>query len=164
MAIVSSKNIPKFKKIYLTSKGLVEAREELKYLKEVKRVEVASLIAHSIELGNLEENSEYDSALSEQNALEDRIFQLEQIIREAKIIKVQPVASDFVTIGSTVVLKLNREVEEFTIVGSVEANPAKKMISNESPVGSALLGRKVGEEAQIKTPQYSYKCKILEIR
>lgn len=163
--VVTTKKVVKnLKNIYLTSSGFQKIREELSALKTSKREEIADKIALAVEMGNLEENAEYDAALNEQLMMENRISKLEQIIRDAKVIKQDTQDSEFITIGSTVVLKCDREVEEFTIVGSIEANPAKKMISNESPVGSALLGRKVGEETRITTPQYSYKCKILEIR
>lgn len=163
-ATVSKRTTQNLRNIYLTLEGLQKARQELSFLKTTKRDEIAGTIALAVEMGNLEENAEYDAALSEQSMVENRIFELEQIVREAKIIKHDTNSSGFITIGSTVVLKMDKDVEEFTIVGSIEANPAKKMISNESLVGSALLGRRVGEEAQITTPRYSYKCKILEIR
>lgn len=148
--------------VYLTSKGLEEIKKELTELKDIKKPEVLERIQRAGEFGDITENSEYDTAIDEQNLVENRILELEETLKSAQVIHVQK--SDFVIIGSTVVIDMEGEVDEFTIVGSVEANPSKKKISNESPVGSALLGAKVGESVVVATPIVRYKCKILEIK
>lgn len=152
------------KKVYLTPKGLEEAQEELSFLKTEKRAQITERIQRAREFGDISENAEYDAALDEQALVENRIVYLEEVVRNAKIINESP-KSDFVVIGSKVIVEMEeREVDEFTIVGKVEANPAKKMISNESPLGSALLGGRVGETVEVVTPIVRYKCKVLEIK
>lgn len=152
------------KKNYVTSKGLQEAQSELDYLKKVKRKEVTERIQRAREFGDLSENSEYDAALEESNLTESRITELEEMLNNVQIIKEGKVKSDFVVIGSTVAIELDGQVDEFTIVGTMEADPSQKKISNESPMGSALLGAKVGETVEVATPIVRYKCKVLEIR
>lgn len=148
---------------YLTSKGLSEAKEELEYLKRVKRAEIAQKIHQAREYGDLTENSEYDQAMEDQGLVENRIAKLEEILKNAKIIS-EANTADFVVIGSTVKIEMDDGIDEFTIVGRVEADPSKKRISNESPLGSALLGAKKGEEVEVATPIVRYKCKVLEIK
>lgn len=151
------------KNIYVTEAGLIEAKDELEELKKVKRVEIADRIQKAREYGDITENSEYDAALEEYAIIEKRIGELEDTVKDAKVISSVP-KSEFVVIGSTVVIEMDGEVDEFTIVGRVEADPSKKMISNESPVGSALLGAKRGEIVEVSTPIVRYKCKVLEIK
>lgn len=151
------------KNTYLTSKGLADAQIELEYLKKTKRAQIADRIRQAREYGDLAENSEYDTAIEEQNLVENRISELENILKSAKVIS-QKVTDDFVVIGSTVKVEMEGEVDEFTIVGRVEADPSKKRISNESPLGSALLGAKKGESIEVATPIVRYKCKVLEIK
>jgi transcription elongation factor GreA len=150
--------------VYLTKEGLIEVKAELEHLKTTKRAEIAERLKQARELGEIEENSEYDAALEEQEMVENKILELEKIIRDAKVIKESTVSSDIVTIGSTVTVEMDGELDEFTIVGRVEANPAKKRISNESPLGTAILGAKKGEEVEVTTPIVKYKCKIIEIK
>lgn len=149
--------------VYLTPKGLGEAKSELEFLKTTKRAKIAERIQKARELGDTDENSEYDAALDEQTLVENRISYLEEILKNAQVITEIP-NSDFVIIGSTVKVEMDGEIDEFTIVGKVEANPAKKRISNESPVGQALLGAKVGEIVEVVTPIVRYRCKILQIK
>lgn len=151
------------KNTYLTPKGLSEAKAELEYLKKTKRSQIAERIHQAREYGDLTENSEYDSAMEDQALMESRIIELEKILKDAKVIS-NNLENDFVVIGSTVKIEMDREVDEFTIVGRVEADPAKKRISNESPLGSALLGAKKGEEVEVATPIVRYKCKVLDIK
>lgn len=151
------------KSTYLTSQGLEQVKTELNYLKKIKRAQVIERIKNAREFGDLAENSEYDAAMDEQAMVENRIVELEEALRNAKVI-VKETNNEFVVIGSTVKIEMEGEVDEFTIVGRVEANPAKKRISNESPVGSAILGAKVGEEVDVTTPIVKYKCKVLEIK
>lgn len=151
------------KNIYLTAKGLAEAKAELEYLKKIKRVQIAERIHQAREYGDLAENSEYDAALEEQALTESRVNELENILKSAKVIASQH-TQEFVVIGSTVKVEMDREIDEFTIVGRVEADPSKKRISNESPLGIALLGAKKGEEVEVTTSIVRYKCKVLEIK
>lgn len=152
------------KKNYFTSKGLQEAESELDYLRKIKRKEVTERIQRAREFGDLSENSEYDSALEEHNLTESRIAELEGLLKNVQIIKEEKTNSDFVVIGSTVAIELDGQVDEFTIVGKMEADPSKKKISNESPMGGALLGAKVGETIEVATPIVRYRCKVLEIK
>lgn len=150
------------KSTYLTSQGLEQVQTELNYLKKIKRAQVTERIKNAREFGDLAENSEYDAAMDEQAMVENRIVDLEEVLRNAKVI-IKETNNEFVVIGSTVKIEMEGEIDEFTIVGRVEANPARKRISNESPVGSSLLGAKVGEEVDVTTPIVKYKCKVLEI-
>ncbi len=151
------------KNTYLTSKGLSEAKSELGYLKDKKRKEIAERIQQAREYGDLTENSEYDQAMEDQGLLENRIADLEEILKHAKVIN-EKHDNAFVVIGSTVKIEMDDEIDEFTIVGRVEADPSKKRISNESPLGMSLLGAKIGEEVEVTTPIVRYKCKVLEIK
>lgn len=151
------------KYVYLTSKGLAEAKAELEFLKKTKRVQIAERIHQAREYGDLAENSEYDAALEEQSLAENRISELENILKSVKVIA-NPGTQDFVVIGSTVKIEMDEGIDEFTIVGRVEADPSKKRISNESPLGSALVGAKKGEVVEVATPIVRYKCKVLEIK
>lgn len=151
------------KNTYLTSKGLVDAKIELDFLIKTKRIEIAGKINQAREYGDLAENSEYDSALGEQGLIENRIAELESILKSVKVIAEQH-TNDFVVIGSTVKIEMDDGIDEFTIVGRVEADPAKKRISNESPLGIVLLGAKKGEVVEVATPIVRYKCKVLEIK
>lgn len=149
--------------VFLTSKGLSEARAELDNLKKVKRGEIAIRIQQAREYGDLAENSEYDAVVEEQSLAENRITELENILKSAKVIE-EKHSNDFVVIGSTVSVEMEGELDKFTIVGRVEADPTKKKISNESPLGIALLGAKKGEQVEVTTPIVRYKCKVLEIK
>jgi len=151
------------KKIVLTQKGLDQINAEYDALISVKRPQITRRIQRAREFGDLSENSEYDAAKEEQSLLEARISQLEEVLPHAQIIT--PVqTADFVVIGSTVVVEIDGQVEEFTIVGSMEADPAARKISNESPVGAALLGAKIGEVVEVVTPIVRAKYKILKIK
>ncbi len=153
----------KMKQVYLTAQGLSETKTELEFLKYTKRSQIAEIIHQAREYGDLAENSEYDAALEEQAMTESRIAELENILKDAKVIE-SKTQQDFVVIGSTVKIEMDDGIDEFTIVGRVEADPAKKRISNESPLGTALLGAKKGEVVEVATPIVRYKCKVLEIK
>lgn len=148
--------------VYLTARGLQELQDELKDLKEVKRRQVSEKIQKAREYGDLSENSEYDAAREEQAMIEGRIVELESMLKNAEVIEAVD-EHGTVAIGSKVKVEMDGKEEEYIIVGKVEADPLKKKISNESPVGSALLGAKIGDIVDIKTPAYTYKCKILQI-
>lgn len=150
------------KNVYLTAQGLADTKEELLFLKHTKRRQIAEIIHQARQYGDLAENSEYDAALEEQAMVENRISELENILKNAKVIANQH-TEDFVVIGSTVKIEMDNGIDEFTIVGRVEADPSKKRISNESPLGSALMGAKKGEVVEVVTPVVKYKCKVLDI-
>ena len=152
-----------FKKFILTPEGLVKLKHEYDELVNVKRRKIVQRIKTAREFGDLSENSEYDAAKEEQSLLELRIAQLEDVLSKAQIIEATP-KNDFVVIGSTVVVEIGDEVHEFTIVGSMEADPANKKISNESPIGQALLGLKVGETIDVAVGPVKSKIKVLEIK
>lgn len=149
--------------VYFTPEGLEEVKSELSYLKTSKRNEVAERIQKAREIGDVDENVEYDAALEEQNIVESRIVYLEEALNRAKVIKTT-VKSSFVVIGSVVIVEIDGEVDEFTIVGKMEADPVHKKISNESPLGQALLGAKVGEVVEVTTPIVRYRCKVMTIK
>lgn len=163
MAKISTASSKSQKNTYLTYTGLVDAKTELDFLKKVKRAEIADRIHQAREYGDLTENSEYDSAIADQSLIENRIAELENILKSVKLI-VEQHAEDFVVIGSTVRIDMDGEIDEFKIVGRVEADPSKKRISNESPLGTALLGAKKGDSVEVTTPIVKYKCKVLEIK
>ena len=151
------------KKFILTHEGLTKFKSEYEELIGVKRPAVISRIQRAREFGDLSENSEYDAAKEEQSLLETRIVQLEDVLKRAQII--EPVRkADFVVIGSTVVVEMNDEVHKFSIVGSMEADPAENKISNESPVGKAILGLQVGETIEVSVGPVKSKIKLLEIQ
>ncbi|WP_046159938.1 transcription elongation factor GreA [Caldanaerobacter subterraneus] len=154
------------KPVILTYEGLKKLEEELEYLKTVKRAEVTEKIKQARAFGDLSENSEYDEAKNEQAFIEGRIATLEAMLKNAKVIDEEDIKLDEVSIGCTVKVfdeTYNEEVE-YTIVGSAEADPMNNKISDESPIGKALLGKKVGETISVEVPAGVIKLKILEIR
>ncbi|MBI2338680.1 transcription elongation factor GreA [Candidatus Daviesbacteria bacterium] len=162
--VKNDKNLQKdIKYAYLTSGGLADAKAELEFLKKTKRGQIAERINQARQYGDLAENSEYDTAMEEQAMAESRIAELENILKSAKVIA-SPTSQDFVVIGSTVKIEMDDGIDEFMIVGRVEADPSKKRISNESPLGQALVGAKKGEVVEVATPIVRYKCKVLEIK
>ena len=154
------------KEVVLTSEGLKKLEDELEYLRGQKRREIAERIKQALSFGDLSENSEYDEAKNEQAQVEVRIVQLEKILKNAKIIDENEVTTDVVSVGSIVRLfhMESKEEVEYFIVGSTEADPDNFKISNESPVGAALIGRKVGEVVEIEVPIGLVSYKILEIK
>ena len=154
------------KQIMLTDEGLKKLEDELEYLKTVKRKEVSEKIKEALGFGDLSENAEYDEAKNEQAQVEVRIVQLEKMLKNAKVIDQDDIEIDKVGLGTKVkVYDADMEEEiEYSMVGSTEADPDKNKISDESPVGKALMGKKVGEEAIISTPAgTTFTLKILEI-
>jgi transcription elongation factor GreA len=154
------------KEVLLTPEGLQKLEDELEHLKSVKRREVAERIKLAISYGDISENSEYEDAKNEQAFVEGRIMTLEKMLRNARIIHDDDVDTNLVSIGSTVVLKdveLDEEVE-YTIVGSAEADPASNKISNESPVGRALLGKSIGSFVDVAVPAGTIRFQILDIK
>jgi transcription elongation factor GreA len=154
------------KEIILTPEGYEKLRQEIEYLSHDKRREVADRIRIAREFGDIAENAEYDDAKNEQALLEHRIATLEERLRSARVLEKGDVKKDEVSVGSTVKLKdmeTNKTVE-YRIVGSAEANPAELKLSNESPVGKAILGKKKGEVVEVAAPRGSLKFKILDIK
>lgn len=150
----------------VTEEGLQELKDELEYLKTVKRYEVAKRIEVARGYGDLSENAEYDEAKSEQGFVEGQISRLEQQLKNAVVIKDEDVTTDNVSIGTTVkLLDLDYdEEEEYHIVGSAESNIKEGKLSNVSPVGKGLLGHKVGDEVTIMVPAGEVRYRILDIR
>ena len=155
----------KQKEFFLTSEGYLELETELNYLKTDKRNEVLNSLKEARALGDLSENAEYDSAREEQAKLEARIKEVEYILEHATIIDDAQTEKEKVTIGSTVSLQYDGddEVEEYRIVGSQEADPFNNKISNESPIAMAILGKKVGDMAEVDSPNGTYKVKIVKV-
>ena len=151
--------------VILTREGLKQLEEELEYLRAVKRQEVAERLKEAIALGDLSENSEYDDAKNEQAFMEGRILELEKMIRNAKIIEEGEQQEGAVTVGSLVTVKDIEfdEITEYRLVGTVEADPMNNRISNESPVGRALLGHKAGEIIEVEAPVGVIKLEIVEV-
>ena len=150
------------KPTYLSKDGLEKLRTELDEMVSVKRPEVANRIHDAKEHGDLSENAEYEDAKNEQAFVEGRIQTLEALIKNATLID-EHTSTDHVQIGSTVKVKGDDGPETFLIVGSAEAKPAQGRISNESPVGRALLGRKKGEKVVVKVPAGDFAYTIVEI-
>ena len=153
------------KEVILTPEGYKKLQEEIEYLSNEKRREVADRIRIAREFGDIAENAEYDDAKNEQALLEHRIALLEERLRDAKVINKKDVAKDVVSVGSKVKLRdvTAKQTVEYHIVGSAEANPAQNKLSNESPVGKAIIGKKKGETVEVSTPRGSLKYKILDI-
>ncbi len=153
------------KEVLITEEGFEKVKIELEYLKVEKRQEVAGRIKIAREFGDISENSEYDEAKKEQAETEARIAKLENIVKYAKLIMKDSIAKDIVSIGSKViVLALDEEEEEtYEIVGSTEADPYENKISNVSPVGSELIGKKVGDVVEVIVPAGALKYKVVNI-
>ena len=153
------------KQILLTDEGLKKLEEELEYLKTQKRKEVAEKIKHARGFGDLSENSEYDEAKDEQAKVELRIVELEKMLKNAKVIDDSEINLDIVSVGTKLKIydfEYDEELE-YSIVGSTEADPSKGRISDESPIGKALLGKKTDDIVDIETPGGVIKVKILAI-
>lgn len=153
------------KEVVLTYEGLRKLEEELELLKGVKRREIAGRIKQALSFGDISENSEYDDAKNDQAQLEGRIMQVETMLKRAKIIDEDDVNTEKVGVGSKVNLRDldNDEEYKYHIVGSTEADPIKSKISNESPVGMALIGKKKGSIVEITVPDGVIKFEILKI-
>lgn len=147
---------------YLSKERLEELKKEVEELKKGGRIEIAEQLKRAKEFGDLSENAEYSEAKEAQNRLETKIFEIEEIIRSAVLIR-KSGQKDKVSIGSTIEVKKNGKSFQYTIVGSREAKPEANLISNESPLGVAFLGRKAGETIEIQTPNGKMDYKILKI-
>ncbi|MEE9215936.1 MAG: transcription elongation factor GreA [Anaerolineales bacterium] len=150
--------------VYLTKKGRKKLEEELTYLRDDKRLEVASRLHEAMEDGELIENAEYEAAKNEQAFVEGRILEIEHMLSAAQEIKRRR-TNDKVRIGSTVVVKENGSSSEtYTIVGIAEADPKEGLISNESPLGRALLQGKIGDTIEVEAPAGVLNFKIVKIK
>ena len=151
--------------VILTREGLEQLEQELENLRSVKLTEVKERLKEAIALGDLSENSEYDDAKNEQAFMEGRILELEKMIRNAKIIEDDVQQEGVISVGSLVRVKDIEfdEISEYRLVGTVEADPMNNRISNESPVGRALLGHKAGEIIDVEVPAGVIKLEILDI-
>jgi transcription elongation factor GreA len=154
------------KEVILTREGFEKLKKEIDFLSTTKRQEVAERIRVAREFGDIAENAEYDDAKNEQAMLEHRIALLEERLRDARVIQKSEITADVVSIGSHVRLKDvdANETVEYHIVGSAEANPAENKLSNESPVGKAIIGHKKGETVEVAAPRGTLKFKILDIK
>ncbi len=151
------------KEIFLTPEGFLEIENELNDLKLNKRPEVIQALQEARALGDLSENADYDAARNEQARLEARIKELDYMLEHAKIVDNK--SKDIVTVGTTVTIDYvdDNESVDYKVVGSLEADPFNNKISNESPIGSAIMNRKVGEIISVDSPNGAYKVKITKI-
>ncbi len=149
------------KPTYLTHEGLKELQDKLSELKTVRRREIAEAINAAKEQGDLSENAEYVSAKEEQNRIEQQIAEMEVLLKSAQVIEKSD--TNMVSIGNVVTLKCNGESKTYQIVGSNEADPLHGKVSNESPIGQALLGHRVQETINIPTPAGTKECTIVKI-
>jgi len=151
------------KKILITQEGLAKLQSELEQLLSVRRQEVASKIKRAREMGGTENNAEYEDAKNDQAFVEGRILMLENIVKNATVIE-SPALAGVVEMGDKVLIQnQDGKIEQFSIVGSAEANPVEGKISNESPVGKALLGRKIGDEVEVTTPAGVLRLLIMDV-
>ena len=154
------------KEVILTAEGHEKLKEEIEHLSTIKRREVAERIKQAREFGDITENSEYDDAKNEQAMLEHRIATLEERLASARVVNKKEIPTGVVAVGTKVRL---RDVDagetiEYHIVGSAEANPSENKLSNESPVGKAIMGHKKGETVEVAAPRGSLKFKIMDIK
>jgi transcription elongation factor GreA len=147
----------------VTREGLERLKAELEELKNVRRPEIAEIVAEARSHGDLRENSAYDAARHDQMMNERRIADLDALFRNAVIVDDLPAARGVVGLGSTVTIDFDGEEEQYTIVGAIEAKPTEGKISNVSPIGSALLGKRPGQTAMVPTPAGSTSVKILRV-
>ncbi|MCX6050189.1 MAG: transcription elongation factor GreA [Chloroflexi bacterium] len=151
--------------IYLTEDGLQKVKEELEFLVTVRRREVAQMIAEAKAEGDISENAGYDEAKTAQGFLEGKIRELENILKHAQLIKEDAAPANVVAIGRTVIIQEEDmdTKETYTIVGSREADPMNGRVSNESPMGKALLGKKAGQKVKVESPGGQITFKIIKV-
>lgn len=154
--------------VLVTKDGLAKLKEELKHYKDVRRKEIAQRLKEAISYGDLSENSEYEEAKNEQAFVEGRIIELEKMVDNSHIISETTKSTDkLIQIGTTVTVQNMTEKDEpetYTIVGSTEADPTAQLISNESPIGSAILGKTKDDVVKVKVPAGLYEYKILKVK
>lgn len=147
--------------VYVTKEGLEKLKTELTELVDVKRIEIAQKIKDARDMGDISENSAYDDARQEQAFVEGRIKELEEIIKNAQVREIEK--KDSVDVGARVTVHVDGDEEQFHIVGATEADPMARKISHESPLGSAMLGKKTGEKIQVEAPAGMLTYTILKI-
>jgi transcription elongation factor GreA len=154
------------REVVLTEDGYNMLKEEIEHLSTVKRREVAERIKEAREFGDISENSEYDDAKNEQAQLEARILQLEQQLRNARVVDAEHVSTESVSIGARVTLKdlATKKNQEYALVGSAEADPRNHRLSAESPLGKAVIGKKKGEKITVTTPRGSLEYQVMKIQ
>jgi len=141
------------KKIYLTAEGLAELKKEFEELSKIKRPEIVNRVSQARDMGDLSENAEYSAAREELSFIDGRIEELEELLKQATVIKeTHASGKQIIELGSKVSLKLADKKEDYTVVGEWEADPTAKKISHESPLGKALLGKAIGEVAEVEAP------------
>lgn len=151
------------KKVQITDKGFKALQGQLGELKKTKRPKLVDRLSHARAEGDLSENSDYQNAKEELGFMDGKIAELEHVIKNAEVIKVVK-NGGIVDIGSSVTVKINGDKSEYNIVGEWEANPVKKMISHTSPLGQALVGKKVGEKVEVEAPAGKIAYEILKIK
>jgi transcription elongation factor GreA len=151
------------KKVQLTNQGLEKLKQELEELKNKTKPIVLERLNQARSMGDLSENSAYSSAKEELNLVEERIQELEDILKNAEIVKVNN-DKNMVQLGSSVIVEINGQKEKFEIVGEFEADPLNKKLSHTSPIGQALTGKKVGDWVEVEVPAGKIKYKIVEIK
>lgn len=150
---------------FYTKEGLERLKEELEYLETARRKQVAARIKEALQQGDLSENAEYAEAKDEQAFVEGRIAELKETVKNAQIIEKSKGGATEVTLGTTVKIKnAEGEEKEYTIVGSGEADPMNGLISNESPIGKAFLGKKKGDKVEVQTPGGTHEYDIVELQ
>jgi transcription elongation factor GreA len=154
------------KEVILTPEGFKKLQEEIEILSTVRRREVAERIRVAREFGDIAENAEYDAAKNDQAHLEARIALLEERLKNARVVTRKEIRSGEVSVGTKVRLKdmSSNKTVEYHVVGSAEANPAEMKLSNESPVGKAIMGRKKGDVVEVSAPRGALKFKIMEVK
>ena len=154
------------KKVLYTEEGFAKLKEEYEYLINVRRPEIKEALAVARSFGDLSENSEYDEAKDQQAKVETRIVELKSLIEHAEVVKESQMRSDVVSMGSAVkLLDLDAEEElNYVIVGSNEADPLNGKISDQSPIGTAIIGSKIGDEVTVAAPTFEYKVRILDVQ
>jgi transcription elongation factor GreA len=148
--------------VYITKEGLVKLKKELKELIEEKRPTVAKRIKEAREMGDISENAEYDAARQEQSFIEGRISELEEVIKNSKVVE-ENGDKGVVHVGAKVTVHIEGDEETFHIVGAQEADPTENKISHESPLGASLMGKKVGEAIDVEVPIGNLTYKIVKI-
>lgn len=151
------------KRVPVTAEGLERLKKELDELRDVKRPQIVAALAEARSHGDLRENAAYDAAKHDQAMNEKRIADLEALLRNAVVMDEGGRADGFVRLGTTVVVEVDGDEERYTIVGAIEAKPSQGLISNESPVGKALLGKRAGDIAHVQTPRGQTAYSILRI-
>ena len=149
------------KPVYVSKEGLEKIKEEIKYLRTTKTREVADRIEVATDLGDISENAEYAEAKDQYSWVQGRILELEDAL--SRVVMVEATSGDTVAIGCKIKVEINGKEKDFHLVGSTEADPFQGRVSNESPIGLALIGLKVGETAEVKAPSGPIIYKILEI-